>query len=300
MTFDWTALGIQLSATGAVFYGTLKLFKEIEDRLHPDTKLAISVWLLDAEDKVNLCADWPTTCYSMFIQVFGKRHLTWRCFYRSILVSLVAFSLAFALDFISQLHVKDSWILLVGIGFPFAILPDYLSLWVTRLVLRLALKLNRSLKALFTLMVLDLYLSGVILSTAYFFGVLFLISFLGGNPNLRKGAASYFEALTTRDTYLQVVNAFNPKVAAALVAPRAYPLSGPYIASAICTSAWLWAYVFAGISLRTARRASFGLRWTNRIFDIESKPLQAIGLIVAFAVSALWLTGVVVSAIARR
>ena len=72
MTLDWTALGIQLSATGAVFYGTLRLFKEIEDRLHPDTKLAISVWLLDAEDKVNLCADWPTTCYSMFIQVFGS------------------------------------------------------------------------------------------------------------------------------------------------------------------------------------------------------------------------------------
>lgn len=298
MPIHWTALTIQLGTTGAVFYGTQKLFKEIEDKLHPDTKLAISLWLLDAEVKLTTFGGWPETCSRMFTQIFGKRHFSWRCFFRSAAVSFVVFWVVFVLCVVGQLPLRDfpgSLLGIVAINFPFSVLPDYFSLLITRLVLMLAVKVTRSTGLLFALLVIDLYLSAVVLAAAFGFGVRFLI-LSGGSPgsNLLDNIAFNLPIVFGHWAWLKsLTEAFNPSLAANLVSPRALRLTGPYVASALCTSAWLWAYVLAGLSLRTIRRASFGLKWVNKTLDIECKPLQAIGLIVGSAVSVLWLIGVI-------
>jgi hypothetical protein len=45
------------------------------------------------------------------------------------------------------------------------------------------------------------------------------------------------------------------------------------------TSIWLWLYAGSGFLLKAARRFDIGFQWFNSKFDIEKKPLQAIGLV---------------------
>lgn len=47
----------------------------------------------------------------------------------------------------------------------------------------------------------------------------------------------------------------------------------------IFSSIWLWLYAGSGFLLKAARRFDIGFDWFNRKFDIEKKPLSAIGLV---------------------
>jgi hypothetical protein len=50
---------------------------------------------------------------------------------------------------------------------------------------------------------------------------------------------------------------------------------------AFLTSTWLWLYVASGFLLKAARRFDISLNWFNRTFDVEHQPLQSIGLVAA-------------------
>jgi len=73
----------------AIYYGIQKLFKDLEEKLTEDTRIRIAVWLLDTKVE-RLIEPWPRTVARIFDQVFGKRHISWQCFKRSCLASLVA------------------------------------------------------------------------------------------------------------------------------------------------------------------------------------------------------------------
>jgi hypothetical protein len=60
--------------------------------------------------------------------------------------------------------------------------------------------------------------------------------------------------------------------------------------SAFITSIWLWLYAGAGFLLIAARRLDIGFRCFNRHFDIEHKPLSAIGLVAGGLVALVWWT----------
>jgi hypothetical protein len=54
------------------------------------------------------------------------------------------------------------------------------------------------------------------------------------------------------------------------------------------TSIWLWLYAGSGFLLKAARRFDIGFQWFNRGFDIEKKPLSAIGLVAGALVAVLY------------
>ena len=53
---------------------------------------------------------------------------------------------------------------------------------------------------------------------------------------------------------------------------------------------WVWLYAGSGFILKAARRFDFGLHWFNRNFDIENKPLSAIGIVAGAMIAELYLS----------
>ena len=87
---------------------------------------------------------WPGTFVKVFDRVFGEKHLSWKCFWRSSLASLLSVVLVSIVLFFMQpglfgmvwTNLRDHpevWIICVMIG---NIVPDYLSLLESRFILR--------------------------------------------------------------------------------------------------------------------------------------------------------------------
>ena len=87
---------------------------------------------------------------------------------------------------------------------------------------------------------------------------------------------SFFQGTTRRvrpTDVLDLVFGFRPR----------YLLLPPFVASI-----WLWLYAGSGFLLKAARRFDLGFQWFNRKFDIEKKPLQAIGLVAGSLVAIIY------------
>lgn len=76
-----TAIGTQIAVGGGLFYGVVKFFDLVGDRLNEDTRLEIALWLLGVKTAEKL-QPWTQTFTTVFDRVFGRKHLSWRCFFR--------------------------------------------------------------------------------------------------------------------------------------------------------------------------------------------------------------------------
>ena len=74
-----------------------RFFEFSEKHLAPDTKDSIASWLLEAKapEKVNT---WIDTFPDVFDAVFGKRHLSWRCFWRSAIATNIGLGVVLVVD----------------------------------------------------------------------------------------------------------------------------------------------------------------------------------------------------------
>jgi hypothetical protein len=85
----------QLAAGGVLAGIVWKFFERVEAVLTENTKLEIARWLRVRNIETGLIADnaltWPETLAKVFDRVFGTKHLSWKCFWRS-----CAFSFGFA------------------------------------------------------------------------------------------------------------------------------------------------------------------------------------------------------------
>ena len=62
----------------------------------------------------------------------------------------------------------------------------------------------------------------------------------------------------------------------------------PNLLAASAASIWLWLYALSGIFIQLLVRFDLGFQWFNRKFDIEKKPLQAIGLVAGALVATVY------------
>jgi hypothetical protein len=270
-----------LAFGGTLFYGIQKFFKEVEEKLKDDTKLEIAVWLVGVKtaDKVP----WPETFAKLFDRVFGAKHLSWKCFFRSCCFSsaLYLFSLfTFCLFSMNAAQWRagawHDWTLLKPIFIGLMVMgwmsfpPDYISLLKSRYLIRkMSGGLHFAVIALFLL--LDAFLTLVITVVGFVLGVAVLLS-----------------------TGLDEPFAGSLGFAAYGIGFLIFGLM-PMLCSGYFTSIWLWLYVGSGFLLKAARRFDIGFDWFNRKFDIEKKPLQSIGLVSGAIVAVLYWTVAVVS-----
>jgi hypothetical protein len=165
----------QLAAGGVLAGIVWKFFERVEAVLTENTKLEIAVWLLNMKvgQKVE---PWPETFASIFDKVFGKKHFSWTCFWRSCVAlagalgpSLLAIStfncFVFAQRVTPTLRTNSiaTVLLIFGCSLFGNFIPDFLSLLKGRVILG-GMRTASTLEAL-GLPALDLLMT-VVLATA--------------------------------------------------------------------------------------------------------------------------------------
>lgn len=159
-----------ITAFAGVAYTSGKL---IQNHLSPELKENITLWLWGEYKNT-----WAAQYCQLFDFVFGQRHLSISCFFRSCLGSLFAVIFCYFLfqdgfkifgeDARIQEEISLAKALIYGIFLNF--IPDYLSLLETRWLLK-QLSLVKSYIGQFLMLLLDLILTGLIIS-------LYIIAFL--------------------------------------------------------------------------------------------------------------------------
>src|ERR1035438_8299153 len=165
----------QLAAGGVLAGIVWKFFERVEAVLTDQTKLEIAVWLLGVKVSQKV-EPWPETFAKVFDRVFGTKHLSWRCFGRSCLATLIA-SVICAVGLFAYLRPFDSFpysgpgpqsegevaalvLRLAVMSSIFLCLFDYASLLETRFTLHLLHRWS-SWYAVLILLLADVVVTGV-------------------------------------------------------------------------------------------------------------------------------------------
>jgi hypothetical protein len=290
----------QLAAGSVVGGIVLKFFEKIETVLTDNTKLEIAVWLLGRKSISPKLQSWPGTFATVFDRVFGTKHLSWKCFGRSCVASFSVALIAWA--FTGMLFQSFTWrrnlelIFLIVVG---NALPDYISLLETRWCLRVMAGTHSGVLWVILVMVDVVFtfaIGGsavVILSGPFLFVTVVsnLFSF-----DLTTTITMLLDQLKlTFGLFLQMVQRPSESWGIVRSLTSRDPRYTVFFFPAFFTSIWLWLYAGSGFLLKAARRFDVGFDLFNRTFDIEKKPLSAIGLVAGSLVAvAYWSFAIVV------
>ena len=291
----------QLAAGGVLAGIVWKFFERVEAVLTENTKLEIAVWLLDRKKLSPTFQSWPDTFAKVFDRVFGDRHLSWKCFWRSAVISIFLYAMTFVLGSFEGLatinflrstgnlpieNITLSLQPILPLFVTIAIIGDYCALLETRLLLAFARRFPYSV-IIIGCMLGDLIVTCYIADFVWFINQMFAVRFSTYDYHWPKMLNRVLPVL--RGSVVFYLHSTAPK----LYIPRIYALLWFY--PAFFTSIWLWLYAGSGFILKAVRRFDIGFDWFNRKFDIEKKPLQSIGLVAGALVAVVYWAAVVVA-----
>jgi len=305
---------------GTVLAGIVwKFFEKIESVLTDDTKREIARWLrvrnLETGIVTNPPKPWQNTFTEMFDRTFGKRHLSWRCFFRSCCATLAACLLCSIVN-LSESEGHIEWLTVVtafAVASVSLFVFDYVSLLETRFVLSL-MKRCHSASLLMLFLILDLIATG---ATGSGPAVLVIVSFnhyfsveAAGARNLKEDLMHRQQLIKALKEHSETVDTYDHdkeleleellvkrEQRDPLLNPPPFGLPSPRILSDLATifwlptfftSIWLWLYAGSGFFLIFAQRFDKFFAWFNSHVDIDKKPLAAIGLVAGCIVAVLW------------
>lgn len=271
MEFPWWLIlfGSYLTFT----WGIYRLFDGVGKTLRKKTRDHIAISLMGADLPKNL-PNWPSMFVVLFDRVFTKKHLSWGCFFRSSVASVVvaaALTLAVAAvdaSIIRKLSTGGIFydVLFFAIGILlFNLLPDYLSLYETRLVLDFMAKSDARLRVP-ALLLFDLAATALISFVVGFLVLAPLFAIILENPPLTftRLAEAFGEGLT-----------FSGKSASA----------GIFIYSTFFTSVWVWLYALSGFLVKGIAASRTGLHFLQRHLNLEEHPLRSMGFVLMLLVT---------------
>lgn len=288
VTGDGMELLAYLASWAGAIVGIWVLFARAEDVVRPEVRDGISRWLqkIDPERAVS---NWPKTFAAVFDQLFGERHLSWRCFRRSCVASLATFFIiallwtgvypgrfAESVNFLYEADIKFPFIVLLAIiG---NVIPDYLSLFESRMMIKVMEKLKRKI-FIGLLLLIDLLLTGFIFFSCAFIGLIISVQIVTGVPfyvilkwfvnDLPLIFLSFvtFEKGTGPESFSDAI----------------------WFYSTYFTSIWIWIYAFSLGVVRIAVMAGGGMTWFRKVFDIQNKPLRSAGYVAVGLVTVIYL-----------
>lgn len=263
---------------GTLIGGIWLLFYAMEETATPDAKRSAADWIksIAAKSTSQTIVESPRWFIEAFDRIFGDRHLTWRCFLRSCVASIMAvFVMAIVwivLDpnawqqYSKSFQSHEIFFGILILASLFNLVPDYISLLETRWILHRSAHVG--IKKLTVLLVLDVIITGTIFACV---ATLFL--FLWG-----FGIEDIIELLSAGIRFRSLGDGVS---------------GGIFFYSTYFTSVWL--YLFIAASIATKLLYSLG-RTGNQVLallKIEEKPFNSMGLLLiglltlAFAIYAI-------------
>lgn len=267
MDFSVPVWAVYTASWFGMIGGGWSLFDRAESVVNKDTKVAVSKWLKNVQ--LPSTESWPVTFQVIFRRVFGEKHFSFKCIGMSVLASAAFIAIFLALwvavhpdkgfEFFSN---STGWIAVLFVAALINLLPDYISLLETRIILTFLAK-KTSYKWITILLIADFLFTGLV----FFVG----FSFCG----LVLGTSDFWGILTT---------------GLVMDSPENINVSlGPFIYSTYATSIWLWLYVISGSVSKINMFGNLSIQKFKSIIDIDEKPIRSLGFISMLLVSICYL-----------
>lgn len=303
---------LNFGAGVTTFLGFQAFFGKLEDMASPQAKRDISAWLKNTSVSGHL-STWPRQFATLFDNVFGRKHWSLRCFFRScvasifaVVIMVVAWSLINPLDaatlfarhpmqelydqltpdqrqylatsFAGRLCFSTGIIAGIIILLSLiSIVPDFVSLLESRYMIRLMERTKRT-YIIGTLVISDLLLTITIFLT-------FILVYSGFRAFSAPGEFN--------ENYEFVVSElFNSQNYVHLFSLKGMVNGGVpasvFFYSTLFTSVWVWLYAISIFTIRAANSAGPLFRWVMWFLDIDEKPIRSIGAIAGLIAAVGW------------
>ncbi len=272
---------IQLLGTSSVpvvVAGSVLGVFELGERLASQrAKDALSKWLLNFD--VEKAKALPDRTQAIFQSIFGERHFSWTCFVRSVAFSIGAMLfIGLILFLISprnflemkggflRLGLSGSWVQL-AIWLPWSILIDYVSLFKTRFILGILMRIRRKNKLLAIAIV---GIDFVVYRALFAVGMIVVLSAL--LLLFGKIRAVWNDIALTH--LIIIATSMGP-------VPHDIGLFLIFFWAGFAPSIWLWFYLAALVVTRALLRSEKLFNWLRWSLDIEKNPFRSIGAVAA-------------------
>ncbi|MEM8485799.1 MAG: hypothetical protein AAF564_09640 [Bacteroidota bacterium] len=283
-------IGIYLGS----LYGLLKIIDWVfdqDDVIKEKSKKRLGNWLRNVKVK-EPSSDWRDGFVAIFDKWFGEKHLSLKCFFRSALVTVAFYAVAWVLLFAlpNEYNVFDARYIrsdypilkiLNGIGIPgllvaiisglwLNVFPDYMSLFETRILLNF-LKGRSSFLVISFFLIIDFVLTFAALAVSW----------------LLFDLVVFYELRI--DQLIETIRGFE------VSSEAGYHETSISILTTFFTSIWIWVYSLAAILVKLVGKTQSGLHFLKVHLDLENKPFKSIGkviqliVVIAYAVTGVFL-----------
>jgi hypothetical protein len=295
----WTPW-IDAASVVAVAVGVAKAFDWFDGLISDESRVTLWYYLADVPSDERI-ESWGTVFPKLVDKVFGEKALSWKFVLRSCAASLIAVALmklAFIaivhppdVIFLRTLQAKDSFQIEISPAPPFDwptivkwalllnFIPDFLSLLVSRWIVREMARRSTNLWAAF-LLVVDLAITLGIAVIAVGTAVVFVLPQHGEVVNIGSSdvATIHFQSANG----FQLVNDLwhhNLSVIFSSLIDGTDRVYSYCFYAAFFTSIWVWLYVLSIFSIKLVHKVR--PLWLKLLpyLDIEKRPMQAIGRI---------------------
>ena len=282
-----------LFGSGLILLITISgVFWKADDAFSEEFKEEIALHLLCLDISITV-KSWPNYLASLFDNIFGEKHLSWKRFSRSCAASVIFYLLILMMCIsISGVSAFLPWennieeLLLSSVLFIVVnLIADYLSLIETRMIIGEMCKYDHPITViLFIFIDIFLTLSIFTLSVLMASFILFAISKI--THTIITPILSIFYYIFGR-YYLE-------GIVKTLMFKDYLPISVATYTTFI-TSVWIWLYALSQMLIRLSARAEPLLETIKHILPIETRPFRSIGIISGFIVCCLyWIIGTIV------
>jgi len=271
--------------------GVWKLFAFIDSYAKADTREHLAAYIRGKVYRSQFLA-LPALASLILTRLFGERHWTLKCLLRSSLLSICSIFALFSFSLLYNRHdtiTVWNWLLAlprkptmeIGAAWlVWAIVPDYVSLFKTRVVLSVLEKFDLSLRSLLAVAFIDFFIGAMVFLTSacLFTASLSMVyaSHLGKLPH--SGAWS----LVMSDLLLATIalgasvgfTGFNGILFTNI------PL-GDFFWASMVPSVWLWGYILAVLSARLLFSFAWMLDKVSLLLSVDDHPFKAVGLVAA-------------------
>jgi hypothetical protein len=231
------------------------LFAGVEKAASKEFRVRIARWLTRVEPDKKVTR-WGASFAEVFDTVFGPTLLSWKCFWRSAIASLIAWIAVAILNggFTAAL-ARQYPVEVFAFGLSCAVLVDFLSLCESRWMIRILARRSGGLRSA-NILLLDYVLSAAIFVLGFNFMYLGLSHH--APYNVTKWPSELWRVLT-----------WNREFGAFL----------PGAQSTFLTSIWLWLYALSGLLIRLGGRVGIVAVFLRGALDIENKPFTALAIV---------------------
>jgi hypothetical protein len=264
--------------------GVAKVFEWLEGGLNEEKKGALASWLRDT--RVDSKAEsWTTVFPSLIDRVFGTRPLSIEFIFRSCIASLIAVALTVVFyaraHGINPLHSPDTT-LLVGSAVISNCIPDYLSLLVSRAIVKWMARNPRSIRVAY-LLLLDVAVTAIIAVGSAWLAELCVGATMMWNDGHLDSLGIFWEYMLKKLPY-------KPGFFAIFRSSSPANVFTTFFYSAFFTSVWVWLYVVSAAVIKLLHKTQ--AFWTHLLgfLDLDEKPLSSVGRVAGLLAGASYLT----------